>query len=74
MFGSGIFMQRDAGADPGFVFVEIDAHHLPLAHPDKIVHENWFALLGPDEHHPQLGFRFRAVNCRHKRSVLYFLL
>src|ERR1700731_4505347 len=51
LFESAIFMQRDAGADPGFVFIEIDAHHFPLAHPHEIVHENRLPPFGPAEHH-----------------------
>ena len=67
-------MQCYGGADPGFVFVEIDTHHFSLTHPDKIVEEDRFALFRPDKHHPQLCFRFRAVNRRDKRRVLDFLL
>jgi len=32
-------MQRDTGADPRLIFVEIDTHHFALAHTDKIIHE-----------------------------------
>ncbi len=31
------FVQRDAGAHPGLVDVEIDAHHFALAHSDEII-------------------------------------
>ena len=50
------FVQRDAGADPGFVFVEIDTHHFSLTHSNEIIEQNGFAFLRPDEHHPQFGF------------------
>ncbi len=30
-------MQRDAGADPRLIDVEIDAHHFALTHPHKVV-------------------------------------
>ena len=50
-------VQRDAGTDPGFVFVEIDAHHFALAHPDQVVHQDRIAvILGPDKHHSNLRF------------------
>src|SRR5438132_1408592 len=51
-----LVVQRDAGANPGFVFVEIDAHHFPLTHSDKIIEQDRLALLRPDKHHPQLCF------------------
>jgi hypothetical protein len=44
-------VQSDAGTDPGFVFVEINSHHLALTHSDKIIDQNRFALLRPNEHH-----------------------
>ena len=68
-------VQRDAGANPRFVDVEINAHHFALAHPDEIVHESRIAIiLRPDKHHPDFGLRFLAVDCRHKRRVIDFLL
>src|SRR5689334_2882742 len=41
---------REACSDPGLLLVEVDPHHLPLAHADKVVDEPGLALL-PDEHH-----------------------
>ena len=49
-------MQRDARADPGFVLVEIDAHHFPLTHPDEIVQQDRLALRRPDKNHAQFRF------------------
>ena len=50
-------MQRDAGADPRFVDVEINAHHFALAHPDEIVHESRIAIiLRPNKHHSDFSF------------------
>ncbi len=39
------FMQRDAGTDPGFVFIEIDAHHFALAHADQVVHQDRIGVI-----------------------------
>jgi hypothetical protein len=69
------FVQGDAGADPGLVDVEIDPHHFALAHPGEIVHERGIAILiRPYKHHPNLGFRFVAVDCWDKRAVVDFPL
>ncbi len=52
-----LFVQRDAGADPRLIDVEIDAHHFALAHSDKIVHKGGIAVLvRPDKHHSDFGF------------------
>jgi hypothetical protein len=32
--GLALIVERDARSNPGFIFVEIDAHHFALAHPD----------------------------------------
>ena len=44
---------RQTRPDPGFVFVEVDAHHLPLAHADEVVDEAELPV--PDEHHADFG-------------------
>ena len=49
------FVQSDAGADPGLVDVEINAHHFALTHPNEIVDERGIAILiRPHKHHPDL--------------------
>ena len=68
-------MQGDAGADPGFLNVEIDTHHFALAHSHKVVHQSWIAVVvRPNKHHPNFGLRFLAVDRRHKRRVIDFPL
>ncbi len=50
-------VQRDAGAHPSVVDVEIDTHHFALAHPHQIVHENRVPIIfRPDEHHADFCF------------------
>lgn len=52
-----LLVQRNAGTDPGFVFVEIDAHHFALAHAHEIVRECGLAvILRPNTHHPEFRF------------------
>ena len=68
-------MQRDTRADPGFVDVEIDAHHFALAHPHKIIHEGGIAVLvRPNKHHPDFSLRFLTIDRRHERGVIDFSL
>ena len=68
-------MQCDAGAHPGFILVEINAHHFALAHPDEIVYERWIAILvWPHKHHSNLSLRFVAIDGRYKRGVIDFPL
>src|SRR5947208_13656943 len=69
------FVQGDAGAHPGLVDVEIDAHHFALTHSHKIIDQGWIAVvLRPYKHHPYLGFVFLTIDYRHKRRILYLLL
>jgi hypothetical protein len=37
-------VQCDAGAHPGLVDVEIDAHHFSLTHTDEIVYERRISI------------------------------
>ena len=68
-------MQSDAGAHPGLVDIEIDAHHFALTHPEEIVHERGIAILiRPHKHQPDLGLRFVTIDSRNKRRVIDFLL
>ena len=68
-------MERDTGADPCFIDVEIDAHHFALTHPDKIVDERGIRIcLRPNKHHPNLGLRFLTIDRRHERRIIDFSL
>ena len=67
-------MQRDAGADPRLIFVEIDTHHFALAHADKIIHQRWLTIFRPDKHHSDFRFRVRTICRRNERGVVYFFL
>ena len=39
------FVQGNAGAHPGFIDVEIDAHHFALTHSHKVVDQRGFRSL-----------------------------
>ena len=68
-------VERDVRADPGLVDVEIDTHHFALTHSDDIIDERGIAVVvGPDEHHPNLGLRSLTIDRRHERRVIDFRL
>ena len=67
-------MQGDAGADPGFFLVEIDSHHLALAHADEVVYQSWLAPFGPEKHHPDLGLGAPPIDGLNTLGVLHLLL
>src|SRR6266496_456388 len=69
------FVQGDAGADPGFVDVEVDAHHFALAHADEIVHQRGTRIsVRPDKHHSDFGFRFLTADGGHECRIVDLLL
>src|SRR5689334_6376890 len=72
--GSVALVQRDAGADPGFFLVEIDAHHFALTHPDEVVRQDRLAAVRPEKHHADLRLGTAAVDGLHAFGVLHLLL